>query len=179
MKTQGIRIGVITVLAVAAFWVAGCSKRPAHGAVTSSASMVIEPGVCIGPVRSGMTIQQAKAELGEPDQREKDSSSILEYHSLGIKILRGNKAGLVGTVLCLDAGRAGTSIKSFAGHTKEGIGIGSSRAEVISAYGEPTVIEHGRGNSESETLTYKPLGLDFRIGDGKVRLIAVFFKTTP
>ena len=178
MKIQDVGIGVITVLAVAAFWVAGCSKRPARGAVTSSASMVIEPGVCIGPVRSGMTMQQAIAELGEPDQ-QKDSSSILEYHSLGFTVLRGNKAGLVGTVLCLDSGQGGPGTKSFAGHTKEGIGIGSSRADVISAYGEPTTIDHGRGQPQREVLIYRPHGLNFHIRDGKVHQIAVLFKTTP
>jgi hypothetical protein len=96
--------------------------------------------------------------------------------NLGFSVLP-DKGGLVGFVLC------GSSIgvnkpftKSFAGHTKEGICIGSSRADVISAYGEPTVTEPMRGSSGSETLKYKPLGLDFHITDGKVNLIAVFFK---
>ena len=144
---------------------AGCSKRPTHSALTSSASIVIEPGVSIGPVHSGMTIQQVVAELGEPDQKK---DSALEYLNLGFSVIAG-KEGLVHIVLCVDSGKGGPFTKSFAGRTKEGIGIGSSRADVISAYGEPTATESIDGRPGFEVLRFKPLGLVFEIGDGKVR----------
>jgi len=153
---------------------AGCSKRPALGALTSSASIVIRPNVSIGGVRSGMTMRQVIAALGEPDAKENemDNGEVLRYGNLGFSVLPA-KGGLVGFVLCgSSSGGNKPPTKSFAGHTTEGIGIGSSRADVISAYGEPTVTETMHG--DSETLKYKPLGLDFRISDGKVNLIAVF-----
>lgn len=157
---------IIGALLVSLF--AGCSKRPAAGAWTSSDSIVIEPGVSIGPLRSGMTMQQVITEFGEPDQKEE----VLRYPNLGLSVLPA-KGGLVGAVLCLSSGKSGPVTKSFAGRTKEGIGIGSSRADVINAYGEPTSTESLR--SGTEVLKYKPLGVDFKIGDGKVYLIAVFF----
>jgi len=160
---------VATVLA------GGCSKRPAHGALTSSASIVIEPGVSIGPVHSGMTIQQVVAELGEPDQTK---DSALEYLKLGFWVTPG-KEGVVHIVLCVDADKDGPFTNAFAGRTKEGIGIGSSRADVISAYGEPTATESIDGKPGFEVLRYRPLGLVFEIGAGKVHSIAVIFKSTP
>ena len=163
---------IIAALLVSLF--TGCSKWPASGTLTSSASIVIEPGVSIGPVHSGMTMQQVVATLGKPDETE--NGEVLKYMNLGFSVLPA-KGGLVGFVLCgSSSGVAKPFTKSFAGHTKEGIGIGSSRADVISAYGEPTVTEPMRGNSGAETLKYKPLGLDFHIKDGVVSLIAVFFK---
>jgi len=59
---------------------------------------------------------------------------------------------------------------------KEGIGIGSSRADVIKAYGEPTNAKPIQPNFE--VLRYELLGLRFQLQDGKVDLIGVVFKTT-
>ena len=167
------KITPLIVAALLASLFVGCSKRPAHGAWTSSASIVIEPGVAIGPVRSGMTIEQVVAELGEPDQKK---DSALEYLNLGFSVIPG-KEGTVHIVLCVDSG--GPFTKAFAGRTKEGIGIGSSRADVISAYGEPTATESIDGKPGFEVLRYKPLGLMLEIGAGKVYSIAVIFKPTP
>src|ERR1035441_5209301 len=56
---------IILALLVSLF--SGCSKRPTTAAWSSSASIVIEPGVAIGTMHSGMTISQVIAELGQPD----------------------------------------------------------------------------------------------------------------
>lgn len=122
-----------------------------------------------------MTMRQVVAELGEPEQNR---DGVLEYQSLGFAVLPA-KGGLVGSVLCVDSENRGPSAKPFAGRTKEGIGIGSSRADVVSAYGEPTTTETLRGSPASETMRYKPLGLDFKVRDGKAHSIAVFLKPTP
>jgi len=162
-------IPLIIAASLASLFV-GCSKRPAHGALTSSASIVIEPGVSI---QSGMTIQQVVAELGEPNRT---NDSALEYLNLGFSVVP-SKEGVVQIVMCVN--KAGRFTKAFDGHTKEGIGIGSSRADVINAYGEPTAT--GSMNSEPgfEVLKYRPLGLMFEIRDGKVYTILASFKSTP
>ena len=157
---------IVSVLLASLF--VGCSKRP-----TSSASFVIEPNAAIGPVRSGMTIQQVVAKLGEPDQKK---DIALEYLNLGFSVIPG-KGELVHIVLCVD--KDGPFVKAFAGRTKEGIGIGSSRADVISAYGEPSATESIDGKPGFEVLRYKPLGLMIETRDSKVYSIAVIFKTTP
>jgi len=113
------------------------------------------------------------AELGEPDRKQ---DSALEYLNLGFSVIPG-KEGAVHIVLCVD--KDGPFTKAFAGRTKEGIGIGSSRADVVSAYGEPTATETIHGKPGFEVLRYKPLGLMLEIGAGKVYSIAVIFKPTP
>ena len=173
MSTQSLEIHVVTLLAAVALFAGGCSKRSAHGAWTSSASIVIEPGVSIGPVRSGMTIQQVVAELGEPDRKKE---SALEYFNLGFSVIPG-KEGVVHIVLCVDpTGKEGPFTKAFAGRTKEGIGMGSSRADVIRAYGEPTATETIDGKPGFEVVRYRPLGLVFELREGKVDSIGVIFK---
>jgi hypothetical protein len=174
MSTRSLEIHVITLLAAVALLGGGCSKRPAHGAWTSSASIVIEPGVSIGPVRSGMTIQRVVAELGEPDRKKE---SALEYLNLGFSVIPG-KEGVVHIVLCVDpAGKEGPFTKAFAGRTTEGIGMGSSRADVIRAYGEPTATETIDGKPGFEVVRYRPLGLVFDLRAGKVDTIGVIFNS--
>jgi hypothetical protein len=74
--------------------------------------------------------------------------------------------------------KKGPFTKAFAGHTKEGIGIGSSRADVIHAYGEPTAKQAGgEGWPNFEVLRYRPLGLYFRLRDDRVDTIGVIFQT--
>jgi hypothetical protein len=77
-------------------------------------------------------------------------------------------------VLCVD--KDGPFNKAFAGRTKDGIGIGSSRAEVVTAYGEPTATGSVEGKPGFEFLRYNPLGLFFEMEAGKVYSIAVVFK---
>src|SRR4051812_48214750 len=174
MDTSNSKLQTISLLLTVATLIGGCSKHP-HPIPTSSESMVLTPSVSIGPVRSGMTIQQIIKQLGEPDRRE---GNLLAYSNLGFTVIAG-KDGTVHSVLCVDvAGKEGAIKKSFAGHTKEGIGIGSSRADIIRVYGEPTKIETQGDLSNYEILRYIPLGLFFTVHEGKVDTMALIFKTT-
>lgn len=133
--------------------------------------MVIEPGVSIGPVHSGMTIQQVISELGPP---ERTNGPALEYLNLGFYVI--GRAGMAYTVVCVNpSDHKGPFRKAFAGHTKGGIGIGSSRADVIRVYGEPTKTETPQAGPEYEILRYESPPLFFRLRNGKVETIAVFF----
>ena len=162
------RTSVILVALFAAI-LCGCSKHPSHGALTSSASMTVEPGVSVGPLHPGMKKQDVIAVLGEPSH---EHDGVLGYYDLGI-VLLPEKGGLLEFVVC-SGGNA--KYKPFAGHTKEGIGIGSSRADVISAYGEPTTIVPGRGVPEHSTLVYKPRGIKVRVKENKVSELGVSLK---
>ena len=120
-----------------------------------------------------MTIQQVVAELGEPDRKKE---SALQYLNLGLSVIPGQE-GFVHIALCVDpAGNEGPFTKAFAGRTKEGIGMGSSRADVIRAYGEPTATETIDAKPGFEVVRYRPLGLVFELREGKVDSIAVMFK---
>src|SRR5208283_5854307 len=164
MNTQ---VTVTMLLVAAAFFAGGCSKQSAHGSWSSSESIVVEPGVAIGSVHSGMMIQQVIAELGRPDQTVVSASpeinGALEYTNIGLSVIPGG--GVVRSVGVRPP---------FAGHTKEGIGMGASRADVIKAYGEPTAAKLIQ--PDSEVLRYDSLGVRFQLQDGKVDLIVVTFK---
>ena len=159
---------IILALLVSLF--SGCSKRPTTAAWSSSASIVIEPGVAIGTMHSGKAISQVIAELGQPDQTvvstAPEINGALDYTNIGLSVMPG-RGGVVHDVGVRPP---------FAGRTKEGIGMGASRADVIKAYGEPTAAKQMQ--PDSEVLRYEPLGVRFQLQDDKVDLIVVTFKTT-
>lgn len=145
---------------------AGCSeKKPqvAPGPLSTNTVILIEPNTSVGRVRAGMTIQQAVAELGEPQRK---TAHALEYTHLGLALLP-SPDGVVQVVMCGDVtGINGRFVKAFAGRTKEGIGMRSTRDEVVKAYGEPTTSEKFWGGLES--MKYQPLGITFTLDGGKV-----------
>src|SRR5437867_4359972 len=148
----------------------GCSEQQEQVAGSSATNqpMAIEPNVSVGKVRAGMTVQQVLAELGEPQRK---TASALEYTRLGFAILP-NSNGVVQVVMCGDVtGLNGPLVKAFTGHTKEGIGMKSTREAVIKAYGEPTGSQTFPGALES--LQYGPLGITFTLEGGKVHHIIV------
>ena len=159
---------VLTSLVLVA---AGCSEQSAEQAATSTATnsvLLIEPKVGVGPVHAGMTTGQVVAALGEPERR---TSNSLEYTRLGLAIMPGPD-GIVSVVMCGDVtGINGPFSKKFTGHTKEGIGMFSTRAQVIQAYGEPTADEPMRGGLES--LQYASLGMTLTLEAGKVHHIII------
>jgi hypothetical protein len=148
----------------------GCSKKP-H--LSSSASIMIQPGVSFGAVRSGSTMQDVINSLGEPEERNERQ---LKYFNLGLVV--DIKSNAVHTISCLQGStQDGVVKKSFAGHTQEGIGLGSSKEDIVAAYGEPTAVESDPKAPDIEVLRYKPLGLFFMLRDGKVLVMSVIFQT--
>jgi len=160
---------VIAILLASLF--TGCSKRPAPAALASSASMVIQPGASIGPVHSGMTMQEVVSELGPPQET---NGPALEYWNLGFSVI--GREGKVHIVLCVNpSGQKGPFKKAFSGRTAQGIGIGSSRADVVRAYGKPSSTEIIKDEPEYEVLRYDSPPLYFRLRDGNVDTIGVIF----
>ena len=146
---------------------AGCSKRGASTLAAAGTSVSIEPGAAVGKVRLGMTEPEVIAALGSPDR---NSGSALRYRQYGIEIVL-NGERVVKSIICGDEnGPDSPMVKAFTGHTKEGIGLGSTRAEVVKAYGEPAKTEQ---RSQHEVLWFRPQGLVFMIGAGKVEYIQV------
>jgi hypothetical protein len=75
----------------------------------------------------------------------------------------------------------GPFVKTFTGRTKEGVGMNSTREEVVKALGEPTESEVLRGGQES--LKYQPLGITLTLEGGRVHHMIVRLRpdqpTTP
>jgi hypothetical protein len=170
MNAPVFPVRTVMCLLGALLLIGGCSKKP-H--LASSASIVIEPGVSFGSISNGWNMQQVINSLGEPDER---NDRELKYFNLGFFVEMKNN--VVHTINCVAAAAPGSSYKkSFAGHTKEGIGIGSTREDIVKAYGEPTTIESSTKTPDIEVLRYKPLGLFFMLRDGKVRNLSVIFES--
>jgi RNA polymerase sigma factor (sigma-70 family) len=132
--------------------------------------VLIVPGQSVGRVKSGMTVDQVEAALGKPDSKTGGAS---EYRKLGFAVI-SSKDGLVRVVMCGDATLNGPLVKAFKGRTKEGIGMESTREDVIKAFGAPTSAKHlGAGQ---ERLEYKPSGLTFTFEKGRVLHLIVDFR---
>jgi len=141
----------------------GCSEQPEQAAGQVNPPMSIEPGVAVGSIRAGMPVQEVIARLGKP---ERQTANALEYTRRGFAVMP-NSEGLVQVVMCGDVtGLGGPLVKAFNGRTKEGIGLTSSRQDVVKAYGEPDVDEKLRGGTES--MRYNSLGITFTLEAGKV-----------
>jgi hypothetical protein len=158
----------------------GCSKSDKANSDSngqSAENLNIQPGESVGQVRNGMTLDQVIKIIGQPDRR---SSYILEYTRFGFAVV-ANKEGVVRAVMCGDAsGLTNSQLeKAFTGRTKEGIGMGSSREDVIKAYGETTnTIAPPLGQENlpgREVLVYENLGLTFSLADSRVHHIIVEF----
>lgn len=162
-----------SLLAAIFCWVS-CSDRADHGASNSSLPLTIEPNVAVGPVHAGMPVQDVVAKLGEPERR---TANALEYTHMGFAVMPGPD-GTVRIVMCGDVtGINGPLVKAFTGRTKEGIGLGSTREDLVKAYGEPTSSEKLRGGTES--IRYNPMGMTFTLEAGKVYHMIVRLQGAP
>jgi hypothetical protein len=146
---------------------AGCSEKTDSNQAIATGPVLIEPRVCVGKVRAGMSLQEIQKELG-PAQRR---GNALEYSSFGFAVMFDSN-GTVNAVMCGDVtGINGPFVTGFKGRTKEGIGMRSTRDEVVNAYGQPTVSEtFPRG---LESMQYPVLGVTFTLEGGQVHHLIV------
>jgi hypothetical protein len=142
-----------------------CSRqngRSAAGQSGTNAPMLIVPRMSVGKINAGMTVQQLVAEIGEPRNK---TANAYDYPQLGLAVMP--KEGLVLAVLCGDVtGINGSYVKVFNGRTKEGIGLRSTREELLKAYGPPAEMKGIPGGLES--MKYENVGITFNLEGGKV-----------
>jgi RNA polymerase sigma factor (sigma-70 family) len=155
--------GIVVAIAISTAVVAQ-SKSPNTNAtknVTTDDSFFITPGVSVGKVKAGMTEDDVITALGEPERKQ---GEVLIYDKrFGFSVVCSRQK-IVGAVFC------GGGV-AFKGHTKEGIGLESSRDDLIKAFGQPTSAKPWAVGQEQ--LEYKPLGLTFLLQNGKVFDITV------
>ena|SRR5580765_6392540 len=167
-KSGAIWAGVLAV----ALSCSSCSNKSDSLSSENGTPMLIEPNVAVGKVRVGMRTEDVIKLLGQPQRR---TASAIEYTAQGFAVMP-SPDGIVQVVMCGDVtGLNGPLVKAFNGRTKEGIGLGSKRDDLIKAYGQPTSAEKLRGNTES--LRYDPLGMTFTLEDGKVYHMIVRLRT--
>lgn len=171
------RAGDMRTLAfLALFIVVGCQHDPYAHLYDKAAQakvrdgILIEPNVRVGKIRSGMTTRDVIAVVGEPDRRDVFNLEYLRF-GFAVTVDRNDFVRLIGCGAFCD--KTSPLIKMFAGRTKEGIGMGSTRSEVVSAFGPPTKSE--LLESGGEDLVYDEQGLEFVLAGAKVHYIAVIF----
>ncbi len=152
----------------------GCSDRAESGAATATTNtpISIEPKVAVGRIHAGMTTSEVIAALGEPQRK---TGNTLEYTKLGFAVIPG-RDGHVQAVMCGDVtGINGPLVKAFTGRTPEGIGMASTRGELVKAYGPPDDSQRFAGGTES--LHYISRGITFTLEGGKVHHVIVRFSS--
>jgi outer membrane protein assembly factor BamE (lipoprotein component of BamABCDE complex) len=152
------------------FWT-GCKKTEDEVLKDSEASVektkessedrLIRPGIGIGDIQFGMTVQQMKDILGKPDS-ETDVSYL--YYSLGIEIVFSDN--VVTYIHCGNPHRNKSPViqameEACMFKTAEGIGIGSTKAQVVEALGQPT-------SRKDNQLRYMDKRIIFFCADDKV-----------
>lgn len=127
--------------------------------------LVINPLVGMGEVSFGMTIEQARQILGEPQRM---TGRACEYLDSGFTIVPG-RDGTVAAIMCGDASLPDSPlIKNCKCRTDEGVGMGSSRQDVVSAYGRPSSVEEFIGMGNLVMLKYDNINAGFVLRDDKL-----------
>jgi hypothetical protein len=174
MKAVRILGSYLILTAAVVLSCVGCSEDAERASVTTNPPLLIEPNVAVGKVRAGMSVQDVLNQLGEPQRR---TANALEYTRLGFAIMPGTD-GTVHVVMCGDVtGINGPLVKTFTGTTKEGMGMNSTREDLLKVYGEPTSRQKLLGGTES--FRYDPLGITFTLEGGKVYHMIVRLPSSP
>jgi hypothetical protein len=159
MKRWNITLQITTLVVAAILIATGCSKekQPTQSKTVAPEAeakppILIEPNAGVDKVQKGMNQEQVEAALGKP---EKVNGKWWFYSRRGMVVAFGDN-GVMFNIKCLSP---------FAGVTKEGIGIGSTRAELLAAYGNPSEEKHFQGFDD---LWFAPLGINFDLEKEKV-----------
>src|SRR4030042_1256642 len=149
----------LSALLVAAL--AGCGKK-VHEEPQGGAP-IIEALVGIGPVRFGMSKDEVVRYFGSPDRT---SGTDLNYvASKGLAFTVDDQLGLQKIKCWSDrsATKLPFAVTTFAGMTKEGIGMGATRERIVAAYGPPSKTDSTGG---FENLYSANLGAKFTLLQG-------------
>jgi hypothetical protein len=155
--TRILSVGLLALYLAA---VAGCGKKATEGHAPEQ--LIIEPLVGIGSVKFGMSQDQVIEHFGQPDRVLEGTVTKLNYvASKGLVFAIDSELGLQ-EIGCWSEGMLPSRVTTFAGKTKEGIGIGAAHGQIIEAYGQPD-----RTSTDSsgaiQNLHYNKLGARFSL----------------
>lgn len=136
-----VGIGIATLVAgggTLAVWSAESAEPSVQG--TEEEAMLIVPMQSVGKITKGMTTNEVEAILGKPDKWE--GKKMVYYKRYGMSVVQSDQGAAAvdcGAKLGSQDQKLGyPGVKKFTGHTKEGIGMGSSKADLLRAFGPAT-----------------------------------------
>lgn len=159
MNTSLKCVCLISVTA-AAFLMASCARSSSP--TSTGTDMTVVPGVGVGPIKFGMTMDEVKNVVGEPDRTP---GKPLQYLSLGLAVLGTSGSSSVGAIMMGDTA-GGQLVEAFKGATKEGIRMKSTRQEMLAAYGQPESARDVGGGLEE--LSYDAGRTKYTLKNGRL-----------
>ena len=138
MKT-GKEILLLSLMMVSLSALVGCGKKVDED--EAAKELIIEPLVGFESVRFGMSKDEIIEHFGQPDKlTTRTEGTKLNYvASKGLGFEVDSELGLA-KIQCWSKSwpeKLPFRVANFIGKTNEGIGIGSTREQIISAYGQP------------------------------------------
>lgn len=143
-------------------------EPPAGTTKTHSPPLDVIPKQGVGEIRFGTSLAEVCAIIGEPTKEKAMGASAREmvYAELGLVLLVHSKHGVGDIQCCSNDARYsltyGVTMKAFSGTNEEGIGIGSTREELIATYGEPT------SNNQDGSIGYASQHIGYEFVDGRI-----------
>lgn len=128
--------------------------------------LIIEPLGGIGPVQFGMPKEEVIKHFGQPDRVSADGTKLNYVSSRGLSFTVDSELGLR-EIGCWSEGMLPSRVITFAGKTKEGIGIGASEEEIVAAYGQPDRTSTS-SNGVIQNLHYDKISAKFSLKEGKL-----------
>lgn len=145
----------------------GCAGAAEVGCASALRGEALEPGVGFGDLRVGSTQAEVEALVGPPERRQGDA---WEYPACGFAVVF-DREGRAQRIFGGDGTGGGPELaERFTVRTEGGVGIGSSRQEVVSAFGEPA---EARAEADHEWLSYPGEGIQWLLRDGVVRHVTI------
>jgi len=169
----GKQILLLSLLMVTLPALVSCSKKAEEGEAVEE--LIVEPLVGIGAVQFGMSKDEIIEHFGQPDKvTTRTEGTKLNYvASKGLGFEVDSELGLA-KIQCWSKNwpeKLLFTVANFTGKTKEGIGIGSTQEQIISAYGQPDRTDRkeiGANKEIIEGLDYDKLRINFSIWQDKV-----------
>ena len=166
----GKEILLLSLLTVSLLTLVGCGKKVEED-VTSD-ELIIEPLVGFESVKFGMSKDEITEYFGQTDKVHTITNGTkLNYvASKGLGFEVDSELGLT-KIQCWSKNwptRLPFTVANFTGRTKEGIEIGSTREQIISAYGQPDRTSTDDNKGVIENLDYDKLRVRFSIWQDKL-----------
>ena len=134
---------------------------------------MVEPLVGIGDVKFGDSKDVIIAAFGEPDKIQAQGKELNYVASRGLGFTVDPDTGLQRIKLWSEDGPTPVpfAVSTFAGKTKDGIGMGATREQIVAAYGEPERTSTADSPSLKdviENLHYDKLKMKCTLAHGKL-----------